>query len=100
LKWSKDYFLSIDDVRLRNKDWVEMIPIRDAHDTDAIARKFFVAKGKSRNIQFHAGKGTEVFLELEYEKFQQIQFRLDELADNALEATVRADELIPNSINH
>jgi hypothetical protein len=47
-----------------------MVPILGAPDVNAIARKFFIAKGKARNVQFYTGKGIKVFLELEYEKYQ------------------------------
>lgn len=79
LEWSREAPISIDDLRLRNKDWVEMIPVPDTPDVDAIASKFFVAKGKARNIQFSAGKGAEVYLELGNEKYQEIITRLERL---------------------
>jgi hypothetical protein len=88
LKWSKDYFISIDEVCLHSKDWVEMVLIIGAPDVDTIVRKFFVAKGKARSVQFHAGKGIKVFLELEHEKYQQIIIHLEELVDNTLESLV------------
>lgn len=56
-----------------------MIPLLGVPDVDAIAQKFFVAKGKARHVQFHAGKGVEVYLELEHEKYQEILLRLEEL---------------------
>ena len=89
LKWSKDAFhISVDDVRLRSKDWVEMVAIPGVPDVDAIAQKFFVAKGKSKIPQFQAGKGTEVFLELEYEKYQEIMTYLEELVENEADLSV------------
>jgi hypothetical protein len=77
----------MDELRLRNKDWVEMVPLPGVPDVDAIAAKFFVPRGKLRVLQFHAGKGVEVFLELEHEKHIEILTRLEELeADNILPA--------------
>jgi hypothetical protein len=79
LKWSKNAQISIDDLRLRNKDWVEMVPVPGTPDIDAIASKFFVKRGKSKVVQFYPGKGTEVILELSYEKLTEVIIRLEEL---------------------
>jgi hypothetical protein len=78
LKWSKEAHLSIDELHFHNKDWVELVPLPGTPDVDAIAAKFFLAKGKARNIQFHAGK-VVVFLEIAHEKYTEIVARIDEL---------------------
>jgi len=54
-----------------------MMPLPGVADIDAIAAKFFVAKGKSRALQFQPGKGIEVFLELENEKYLEIVSQLE-----------------------
>jgi len=77
LKWSNNATVDLDQLRLRNKDWVEMIPRPGVQDIDAIAAKFFIAKGKARNVLFHAGKGVEVFLELQQETYLEIVFCLE-----------------------
>ena len=89
LRWSKEADISIDELCLRNKDWVEMVCLPGIQDVDAIASKFFVAKGKSRNIQFHAGRAAEVFLELAHEKYTQIVTRLEDLEDGDVDTPVR-----------
>jgi hypothetical protein len=89
LKWSKSAFhISVDEVRLRSKDWVEMVALPGVPDVDAIAEKFFVAKGKARNVQFQRGKGVEVFLELEYEKYNTIMVYLDALDEERADVSV------------
>jgi hypothetical protein len=77
LKWSRNIVVSIDDLRLRNKDWVEMVSMSGVPDVDAIAAKFFVLKGKSKVVQFQAKGRVEVYLELQHEKYLEILTHLE-----------------------
>lgn len=75
-QWSKQFLLSANDLRLREKNWVELIPslVQGVADVDAIAQRFFVlkrAKGKSEGRIFQSGEIT-VYLELPYGKYQQV----------------------------
>jgi hypothetical protein len=76
LKWSKDFPLTIDECQLRDKNWVELIPRKP--DVDAIAENFFECKGKSKVKTFVSKKGVEIYLSVEYEKYDAI---LDHLAE-------------------
>lgn len=69
--------VTIDDLRLRNKDWVEMVSMTGVPDVDAIAAKFFVLKGKSKIVQFQAKGRVEVYLELQHEKYLEILTHLE-----------------------
>jgi hypothetical protein len=80
MKWSKNDSLAMEDIRLRFKDWVELIPLGPGHeDINAISSKFFLPKGKSKTIQFHPNKVLELYLELIYDKYAEVQDRLDDL---------------------
>ena len=97
LKWSKNAAVDLDQLRLRNKDWVEMIPRPGVQDIDAIAAKFFIAKGKARNVLFHAGKGVEVFLKLQQETYLEILFCLE---NDESEVEQQPEPLVcPNTLN-
>jgi hypothetical protein len=62
---------------MRNKDWVEMVPMFGAPDVDAIAAKFFMAKGKSKVIQFQSKGHVEVYLELPHDKYLETMVHLE-----------------------
>lgn len=64
--------LEIDEVVLRQKDWVEIVPVRGVEDVDVIAKPFFVPRGKNKTVQFHAGKGADLNLEISSEKFRTV----------------------------
>ena len=82
MKWSKGYTLAIEDLRLRFKDWVELIPAGpDNEDVGAISSKFFLPKGKSKTIQFNSNKVLELYLELPYDKYAEILNYLDDMED-------------------
>jgi hypothetical protein len=72
----------MEDLRLRNKDWVEMVPMFGAPDVDAVAAKFFVAKGKSKIVQFQPKGRVEVYLELQHEKYLDTMAHLDRVEDS------------------
>ena len=81
-QWSKNDTLSLEDLRLRFKNWVELVPLGTGdEDVNAISSKFFSPKGKSKTIQFHPGKGLELYLELAYSRYAEILLRLEELEE-------------------
>ena len=84
-KWSKEYPLSIDDLQLRFKDWVELIPLgpKDG-DVNAISNKFFVPKGKSKALQFQPNKVLDLYLELSHDRHREILDHLDEIENSAV----------------
>lgn len=85
MKWSKDHPLMLDDLRLRTKEWVELVPLGPgSEDINAISSKFFAPKGKSRIIQFQSNKVLPVYLELGYEKYCNVLNRLDDLENEAV----------------
>ena len=70
LKWSKDYPLTINDVFLRHKNWLELIPPRNGqNDVDAIWDKF-LSKTKTGQ-KFTPGTGLELYLEIDHEVFER-----------------------------
>jgi hypothetical protein len=90
MKWSKDDTLVIEDLRLRFKDWVELIPLGPGNeDTGAISSKFFLPKGKSKTIQFHPNKVLELYLELAYDRYAEIQTRLEDMEDQSVRSVHR-----------
>ena len=82
IMWSKGAELTVNETKLCMKDWVELRPLPGGLDVDAIAAKFFVAQGKSKTVQFYAGKGIELYLELLHEKHLDILQHLEEMEDN------------------
>jgi hypothetical protein len=77
LKWSKNFLLTIGECQLQDKNWVESIP--RTPDVDTIAENFFEnGKGKSKVKTFISKKGIEIYLLIEYEKYNAI---LDYLAE-------------------
>ena len=85
MKWSKDYLLSLDDLRLRSKEWVELIPLGPGdEDINAISNKFFAPKGKSKVMQFQSNKVLALYLELGYEQYCKVLDRLDDLENEAV----------------
>ena len=71
-KWSKDYPLQIEDLKLRDqKFFVEIIPSPHGGDKDAISKSFFVAVGQSKVKKFKTGQ-AKLVLELDYEVYQKV----------------------------
>ncbi len=65
-KWSKEFPLSVNDLQLRFKDWVELIPLGPKdEDVNAISSKFFIPKGKSKALQFQPNKSPGSLLGIE-----------------------------------
>lgn len=83
VKWSKNHALSIEDLRLRFKEWVELIPQGpDDEDINAISNKFYVPKGKSKTLQFQPSKVLDLYLEIGYETYSRVMEHLEELLQN------------------
>jgi hypothetical protein len=79
VKWSKDENLAVEDLRLRFKDWVELMALGPGHeDVGAISSKFFLPKGKSRVPQFHPNKVLDLYLELAYDRYAEILANLED----------------------
>jgi hypothetical protein len=74
LKWSKgtSATLDIDEVILRQKDWVEIVLVKGVEDVDVIAKPFFIPRGKNKTVQFHPGKGADLNLEISAEKYNAV----------------------------
>ena len=65
LKRSHDYLLyvSMDDVKLCSKNWVEMLPKGPGdEDADATENKFFTIKSKAKTCQFLPNKMLDLYL--------------------------------------
>lgn len=69
-KWSMGYHLEIEDVKLRDKKWVEFV--ERVPDKDAIADQFFQFIGKGSRIRKFKGGQAELVLEIEYDKYCKI----------------------------
>ena len=81
IKWTKECCtLAFEELRLRFKDWVELIPAGSDHeDVGTISSKFFLPKGKNKTIQFHPNKVLELYLELPHDKYVEVQNYLKDL---------------------
>jgi hypothetical protein len=92
LEWAKGTtaMLEIGEVVLRQKDWVEIVPLKGVEDVDVIAKPFFVARGKNKTVQFHPGKGAELNLEISAEKYTTV----NALVDDARKPKVRGPILL------
>jgi hypothetical protein len=78
-KWSKGYSLSIGDVKLRNKNWVEMLPKGPGdEDLDAIENEFFTIKGKAKTRQFLPNKVLDLYLGINYAMRSEIDNYIEE----------------------
>jgi hypothetical protein len=85
IKWSKEDSLDVEDLRLRFKNWVELIPAGpDNEDVGAISSRFFLPKGRSKTIQFHPNKVLELYLELPFDRYEEILTRLENMEDVCL----------------
>ena len=55
----------MDDVKLHNKNWVELLPKDPGdEDVDAIESEFFTLKGKAKTCQYFPNKVLDFTLEL------------------------------------
>lgn len=72
----------MEDLRLRFKDWVELIPTGPGdEDINAISSKFFLPKGKMKTLQFSSKKVLELYLELAHDRYAKIITRLEEMIE-------------------
>lgn len=69
-KWFNDFPLSLDDVVLRDKNWVEYVALDPQRDANAVSASFFSVKGRRGTKKFNPGQGIDVLLELPWEKFE------------------------------
>lgn len=93
LKWSHDYPLSIDDVKMRSKNWVEMLPKGTGdQDVDAIESNFFTFKGKSKARQFLPNKVLDLYLGISHKLRCDIENYVEQLNTNS--ASVRYQVII------
>ena len=84
-KWSKGFLLSIHELQLRFKDWVELIPLGPKDkDVNAILSKFFVPKGKTKALQFQPNKVLDLYLELSNDRYREILDHLDDIENSAV----------------
>jgi hypothetical protein len=78
LKWARDYPLSIDDVKLRTKNWVEMLPKGpDDEDVNAIEGELFTLKGKAKARQFLPNKVLDLYLGISHLLKNEIEDHID-----------------------
>lgn len=78
-KWSHNFSLSIDDVKLRNKNWVEMLPKGHGdEDVNAIESEFFTFKGKAKTRQYLPNKVLDLYLGISYAKRSEIDNYIEE----------------------
>jgi hypothetical protein len=79
LKWSHNYPLSIDDVKLRSKNWVELLP-KGSGDEDAntIETEVFTLKGKAKTCQFLPNKVLELYLGISHSLRNEIEDHIEE----------------------
>jgi hypothetical protein len=70
MKWSMGYHLEIEDVKLRDKKWVEFIERNP--DKNAVADQFYQSVGKGSKVKKFKGGQVELILELDFEKYRKI----------------------------
>jgi hypothetical protein len=79
LKWSHNYPLSIDNVKLRSKNWVELLPKGSGdEDANAIETEFFTLKGKAKTRQFLPNKVLELYLGISHSLRNEIEDHIEE----------------------
>ena len=84
LKWSNDYPLSINEVKLRSKNWVELLPKGPGdQDMDVIENEFFTIKGKAKTRQFLPNKVLDLYLGISHKLRCEIDDYVEELRVNA-----------------
>jgi hypothetical protein len=83
LKWSHDYPLSISDVKLRSKNWVELLPKGSGdEDVNAIGDEFFSLKGKAKTRQFLPTKVLDLYLGISHSLRNEIEDYIENLELN------------------
>ena len=82
LKWSHDYPLTLDNVKLRFKNWVEMLPKGPGdEDVNAIESEFFTVRGKSKTRTFLPNKVLELYLTISHSLRNEIENYVEEFAE-------------------
>jgi hypothetical protein len=75
-EWLKQFLLSVDNVCLHHRNWVEIIPnlVQGVDNVNAIAEKFFVLKwGKNKSeARTFQSSDIMVYLELPLKKYHKI----------------------------
>jgi hypothetical protein len=83
VKWSHDYPLSIENVKLRYKNWVEMLPKGPGdEDKNAIESEFYTIKGKAKTRQFLPNKVLDIYLGISYSMRCEIEDHIDNYITN------------------
>ncbi|KAF8907004.1 hypothetical protein CPB84DRAFT_1959743 [Gymnopilus junonius] len=92
--WSFDYPLDIQNIKLRDKNWVEFVP-RAIDDRDAISDQFFISiGGKTKGKKFKTGQ-AKLILELDYKVYQKIiQYREQKLDEQEAEERVKQESRV------
>ena len=100
LKWSNDYPLSIDDVKLRSKNWVEMLPKGPGdQDVDAIENEFFTIKGKAKTRQFLPNKVLELYLGISHKLRCDIENYVEDLNANCVSVCYPVIVSVPSELS-
>jgi hypothetical protein len=69
LKWTRSLSsLTIEEVELRYKNWLELIP--RSPDIDAIFGHFFRTKGRNSSKKFSPGQGIDLVLAISHKKYE------------------------------
>ena len=78
-------WLSIDDVKLRNKNWVETLPKGPGNeDVNAIESEFFILKGKAKTCHYLPNKVLDLYLGISYMKWCEIDDYIEEYNTNSV----------------
>jgi hypothetical protein len=69
----------MDDVKLRSKNWVEMLPKGSGDgDMNAIENEFFTLKGKAKMRQFMPNKVLDLYLGISHSLRNEIENHIEE----------------------
>ena len=79
LKRSHNYPLTLEDVMLRSKNWVEMLPKGSGdEDVNAIEAEFFTLKGKAKMRQFLPTKVLDLYLGISFPLRNEIEDHIEQ----------------------
>ena len=85
LKWSQNYPLSIDEVKLRSKNWVELLPKGSGdEDVNAIENEFYTVKGKAKMRRFLPNKVLDLYLAISHLLRNEIEDHIEDLELNTV----------------
>jgi hypothetical protein len=72
----------MDNVKLRSKNWVEMLPKGPGdEDVNAIESEFFTFRGKSKTCHFLTNKVLELYLGISHSLRNEIESYIEDLAE-------------------